>query len=230
MRYSEAQVNKLSIMATSMAEFFRIFFTVFWGELSLAGKRGTGLFFCVCFFVMAAVLFPLALGPYPDLLQRAGVGALWICALFASLLTQEAVWAADFDDGTFDVLALSPLPLPGAMLGKMLAHWILSGVPLALLAPVLGFFFALPPDIFTTLCVSLLAGTFVMSFAGGVVAILALGARRSGVLLPLMLLPLYIPVLIFGTSLMVYFLLSLAVASLPLCPLAGSACLRRALG
>ena len=208
---------------------------VFFCELSRAGRRGTGLFLGLAFFTMSAALFPFALGPYPELLQRAGVGALWICALFASLLTQEGVWSPDFDDGTYDVLALSPRPLTGAVLAKMLAHWLTAGIVLAGFAPVLALFFALPVSVLAPLCLSLVAGGFILSFAGGLAAIVALGSRRSGVLLPLLLLPLYIPVLIFGTAAVstpgaLYVLLAACAVLLPLCPLAGAACLRRALG
>lgn len=213
-----------------MLEFFRISGAVFYAELSQTGRRGAGLYLGMGFFTLTALLFPFALGPYPDLLQRAGVGALWICAMFASLLTQEAIWVLDFEDGTFDILALSPQPLSGVVFGKMLAHWILSGVPLAVLAPLLGLFFSLPPEVLPGLSLCLLAGTFILSFAGGVAAILSLGARKSGVLLPLVLLPLYIPVLIFGVSGSLYFLLAAVSVTLSVCPLLGALCLRRALG
>ncbi len=204
-------------------------------ELARSGKRGTGAVMGLAFFVITAALFPFALGPYPELLQKAGVGALWICAMFSSLLTQDALWSPDFEDGSFDVLALSPLPLSGAVLGKMLAHWLMTGVPLALLAPLLAPFFALPPVVLGPLCLSLLAGGFVMSFAGGLGAIVALSARRSGVLLPLLLLPLYIPLLIFGVAAvtapaLLYLLWAACAILAPLCPLAGALCLRRALG
>lgn len=218
-----------------MSDFFKAVRTLCAAEWLLGGRRGLGLLGALLFFILAAALFPLALGPWPDLLTQAGVGALWMAAFFASLLTQDQMWTADLRDGTLDLYLLSPLPLAGIALGKMLAHWSLAGLLPALAVPLAAPFFNLDGAMLMPLSLALALGTLVLSLGGGVVGALVLGARVSGTLLPLLLLPLYVPVLVFGveahaarTALL--FLAAMAAVLLPLAPLVAAALLRRAAG
>ncbi len=147
---------------------------------------------------MVASLFPLAVGADLKLLQRLAPGILWVAALLATLLSLPRLFADDFADGTLAQMALSPLPLPFVVLAKTTAHWLLSGVPLGVIAPILGIQFDLPFDALLVLMLTLLIGTPALSAIGTIGAALTLGLRSSGVLVSLIILPLYIPVLIFG--------------------------------
>lgn len=152
------------------------------------------------FYVIVVSLFPLAASPSRDLLSTIGPGVLWTAALLASLLSLPRLFAADFADGTLEQIALSPRPLAGLLSGKMVAHWMTTGLPVALMAPVLGAQYALEPAVLGTLVASLLLGTPILSLLGAVGAALTLGARGGGSLLALLVLPLYVPVLIFGAG------------------------------
>lgn len=152
------------------------------------------------FYVIVVSLFPLAATPSPDLLATIGPGVLWTAALLASLLSLARVFAADFHDGTLEQIALSPRPLAALVSGKMAAHWLTTGLPVALLAPLLGMQYALDAPVLGALTLSLLLGTPILSLIGGVGAALILGARGGGSLLALLVLPLYAPVLIFGAG------------------------------
>jgi heme exporter protein B len=152
------------------------------------------------FYVIVVSLFPLAASPSRDLLATIGPGVLWTAALLASLLSLPRLFAADFADGTLEQIALSPRPLAALVSGKIVAHWLTTGLPVALMAPVLAAQYALEPGVLGTLIASLLLGTPILSLLGAVGAALTLGARGGGSLLALLVLPLYTPVLIFGAG------------------------------
>src|SRR6201993_4253832 len=167
-------------------------------RLALRQSGDTGL--VLGFFVLAVVLFPLGVGPEPAILQRIGSGIVWVAALLAALLSLDRLFEADYQDGGLELLALSSLPLELAVLGKCAAHWVSTGLPLALTSPFLALLVDLDPGSIATLFTSLLIGTPALSLIGSVAAALSLGARRQGVVLSLLVLPLYIPPLIFGAG------------------------------
>ena len=169
-------------------------------DLRLVWRRPGDVTVVLAFFVVATVLFPLGIGPETNILARIAAGVLWCAALFASLLSLDRLFAADFEDGTLDLLLLAPWPLELATLAKCAAHWIVTGLPLALLAPLLGLGFGLETSSLLGLAVTLLVGTPTLSLIGGLAAALTLGARRSGALLALLALPLCVPTLIFGAG------------------------------
>lgn len=169
-------------------------------DLRLAMRRKSEVLTAVFFFVVVASLFPLAIGPEPDMLRKIAPGILWVGALLASLLSLGRLFAADYQDGTLEQMALSPTPMPLLVAAKVLAHWLLSGLPLALLSPVLALQFDLDAGTMGVLFTSLLLGTALLSFLGAVGAALTLGVRGGEVLLSLLILPLYIPALVFGSG------------------------------
>lgn len=169
-------------------------------DLTLAARRRGDWLIAQFFFVMVASLFPLGVGPEPQMLSRIGPGVLWVAATLASLLSLSRLFADDHRDGSLEHMILSPEPTVLLVLGKSLAHWLIYGIPLLLIAPVLGLQFNLPAEAILTLEVSLLLGTPILSLLGGVGAALTLGLRGGGVLLTLLILPLYIPALIFGAG------------------------------
>jgi heme exporter protein B len=152
------------------------------------------------FYIIVVSLFPLATSPSREVLATLGPGVLWTAALLASLLSLPRLFASDFHDGTLEQIALSPRPLVALLSGKMAAHWLTTGLPVALMAPLLGAQYALDGAVLATLTVSLLLGTPILSLLGAVGAGLTLGARGGGSLLALLVLPLYVPVLIFGAG------------------------------
>ncbi|WP_303783742.1 heme exporter protein CcmB [Azovibrio restrictus] len=169
-------------------------------DLRLALRRPADLASVLFFFIIVASLFPLGIGPELELLRQLAPGVLWVGALLATMLSLPRLFADDHRDGTLEQLALSPNPLGLMVLGKVIAHWLVSGLPLALLAPVLGLQFDLAPDALWVLTLSILLGTPALSGIGAIGAGLTLGLRGGGVLLSLLVLPLYIPVLIFGAG------------------------------
>ena len=169
-------------------------------DLHLVWRRPGDVGVVLAFFVVATVLFPLGIGPETNVLTRIAAGVLWCAALFAALLSLERLFAADYEDGTLDLLLLAPWPLELAALAKCLAHWIVTGLPLSLLAPVLGVAFGLDGPSLLALGATLLVGTPTLSLIGGLAAALTLGARKSGALLALLALPLCVPTLIFGAG------------------------------
>lgn len=169
-------------------------------ELRLAWRGGTDAVIAVVFFVLAAVLFPFGVGTDPGMLPRIGGGIIWVVALLAAMLSLERMFAGDHEDGSLDLLFLSPVSLWALALAKAAAHWLTTGVLLLVAAPVLALLYNLPDTAIAALAVSMLLGTPVLSLVGGIGAALTLGARRGGVLLALLILPLYIPVLIFGAG------------------------------
>ena len=169
-------------------------------DLRLAARAGTDAMVAVMFFLVAVALFPLALGPEPNLLARMAAGVVWVAALLASMLSLERLFQADYDDGSLDLLALAPLPLEAVVLAKAAAHWLVTGLPLIVAGPVLAVMLRLPAGGHGPLAASLLLGTPSLSLMGALGAALVLGARRGGVLISLLVLPLLVPALIFATG------------------------------
>ncbi len=166
----------------------------------LAVRRPVEVANPLLFFFMAIALFPLGLGPEPDRLASLAPGILWIIALLSNLLTSDSLFRSDFDDGSLDQLLLSPQPLYLSVLAYVLAQWLLTGALLALISPLFAVMLNLPGEAIGTLVLSLLLGTGVLSLLGGIGAALTVGLQRGGVLITLLILPLYLPVLIFGTA------------------------------
>ena len=169
-------------------------------DLRLAVRAGGGFGLGLAFFLIVVVLVPLGVGPETALLSRIAPGILWIGALLACLLSLDRIFALDREDGTLDLLATAPLPMEGIAAVKALAHWITTGLPLVLAAPVLGVLLNLPAGGFAWLCLSLLLGTPALSVIGTFGAALTVGLKRGGLLLSLLVLPLYVPTLIFGAE------------------------------
>ncbi len=209
-------------------------------ELRLSLRHGSDSLAAVMFFLLAGALFPLAIGPAPETLGRLAPGIIWVCALLAALLPLDRLFGADHEDGSLDLLLLSGLSPAGIALGKAVAHWLTTGVPLLLAAGPLAVMLRLDAAAIPVLLLGLLPGTAVLSLLGTLGAAMVLGARRGGVLLPLLVLPLAAPVLIFGVAAAdaasvglaarphLLLLSALLAACLPLCPLAAGAALRSA--
>jgi heme exporter protein B len=169
-------------------------------DLRLALRSGGGFGLGLAFFLLVAVLVPLGVGPEPATLARIAPGILWVGALLACLLSLDRIFALDFEDGSLDLLSTAPIPLEGVVAVKALAHWITTGLPLVLAAPVLGVLLNLPPAGYGSLVASLLLGTPALSIIGAFGAALTVGLKRGGLLLSLLVLPLYVPTLIFGAE------------------------------
>ncbi|MGB6907618.1 MAG: heme exporter protein CcmB [Methyloceanibacter sp.] len=211
-------------------------------DVRLAWREGGTTGTALGFYLVVVAIIPLGLGPDLNLLSRIAPAELWVALLLASLLSADRIFHNDYEDGSLDVLAMGPLPLELVAALKSLAHWVVTGVPLALLAPLLGLLLNLPIDAFPLLVLAMLAGTPAVSFVAAIGAGLTLGLRRSGVLLALLVLPLYVPVLIFGVATVsaasvgpaspwppFLMLCALSLASLVLAPIAAAAALRTAL-
>ena len=169
-------------------------------DLELAWRRRSDVFTTLFFFVIVISLFPLGVGPEPALLRTMAPGILWVAALLAAMLSLARLFAPDHADGTLEQMLLSPEPLAVLVAAKILAHWLVAGLPLVLLAPLLALQFDLPPAAIGTLALGLLIGTPVLSLFGAIGGALTLGLRGGGVLVALLVLPLYVPVLIFGAG------------------------------
>lgn len=176
------------------------FLTVIRRDLLLAMRRKNEVLTALFFFIIVVSLFPLGIGPEPQLLKKIAPGVLWVAALLATMLSLNRLFAADHADGTLEQLVLSPSPLGLLVAGKIAAHWLTSGLPLVVLAPVLGLQFDLSVEALGVLVVALLLGTPLLSLIGAIGAALTLGVRGGGVLLSLLVLPLYVPALIFGAG------------------------------
>ncbi len=217
------------------------FLTLVARELRLAFRQGGDAAMVIAFFVLTVVLFPFGVGPEPELLQRIAAGIVWVTALLAALLSLERLFQADYEDGSLEALALLPLPLEAQVLAKCLAHWLVTGLPLIIVAPLLALLLHLDPAGYPALIAGMVLGTPILSLIGAVGAALSLGARRGGVLLSLLVLPLYIPVLIFGVAAIeaeiggfgarpdLLLLAALLVLAVGLVPFAAAAALRLAL-
>ena len=209
-------------------------------DLRLALRQQADAAMIVLFFVLTAGIFPFGVGPEPNLLARIGPGVIWVTALLAMLLSLERVFLVDYEDGSLELLVLGPLPMELVVLAKVLAHWLTTGLPLIVAAPVIALLYNLDPAALPVLLLAMLLGTPVLSLIGAVGAGLILGARRGGVLIPLLVLPLTIPVLIFGVAAVdaalaelgarPYLLIlgAMLLAALALTPWAAAAALRQA--
>jgi heme exporter protein B len=169
-------------------------------DIKLAMRSKGELAQALAFFVIVVSLFPLAIGPESAVLKRIAAGVVWVCALLAVMLTLPRLFQSDYLDGTLEQLALSPYPLPLLCAGKMLAHWLTTGLPLAVVAPVLGLQFGLDASELLVMVAGLLLGTPILTMLGAIGAALVLGVRGGSILMALLVLPLYIPVLIFGAG------------------------------
>ncbi|HRN84768.1 MAG TPA: heme exporter protein CcmB [Hyphomicrobium sp.] len=208
-------------------------------DLMLAVREGSALGTALGFYLMVVAMLPLGLGPDLKLLSRIAPGVLWIALLLAALLSLPRMFEADHEDGSLEVMATAPLPLELAVAAKALAHWISTGIPLALMAPILGLMLNLELALTPALVATMLAGTPAVSFLGSIGAALTLKARRGGLLLALLVLPLYVPTLIFGISTIGFasvgqdgfaasllVLMAVSVASIAVAPVAAAAALR----
>ncbi len=169
-------------------------------DVRLAFRQGGTGAMTVIFFVIAVTLFPLGVGPEREVLARLSAGVVWVAALLAAMLSLDRLYQADFEDGSLDLLALGPLPLEFIVLAKSLAHWLTTGVPLIIAAPLLALLLNMAAEGLGALLLAMLLGTPILSLVGSVGAALTITVRRGGVLLSLLVLPLYIPVLIFGSA------------------------------
>ncbi|BDM66131.1 heme exporter protein B [Shewanella sp. NFH-SH190041] len=176
------------------------FITLLKRDLKIAIRHRGDIFNPLLFFIMVVTLFPLGIGPEPQVLTRVAPGIIWVAALLASMLSLERLFKADYADGTLEQMMLSPQPLPIMVLAKVLAHWLLTGVPLIIVAPLLAVLLHLESNSYGALISTLALGTPVLSLLGAIGVALTVGLRKGGVLLSLLILPLYIPVLIFATS------------------------------
>ena len=211
-------------------------------DTELAWREGGAIGVALGFYLVVVAIMPLGLGPDLNLLSRIAPGVLWVALLLAALLAADRIFHNDYEDGALDVLMTGPLPLPLVAAIKSLAHWLTTGVPLALLAPVLGLLLNLPIAASPWLVLAMLAGTPAVSFIAAIGAALTLGLRRSGLLLALLVLPLYVPVLVFGVATVsasitgpaspwppFLMLCALSLASIVLAPFAAALALRTAL-
>lgn len=178
-------------------------------DLRAALRRLAETLLAAVFFALALALFPLGVGVSPDTLARIGAGVIWVLALFAVMLSLDRLFQADWDDGSFELLLLSPQPLELLILGKCLAHWLTSGLLLVLVSPLLAILMSLPADALWVLPLALFLGTPTLTLIGAIGAALLVGTRRSSSLIALLVLPLYIPVLIFGVGAVDGYLLGL---------------------
>jgi len=176
------------------------FMTLLQRDLRIAIRHRGDIFNPLLFFILVVTLFPLGIGPEPQVLTRVAPGIIWVAALLASMLSLERLFKADYNDGSLEQMLLSPQPLSILVLSKVLAHWILTGVPLILVAPLLAVLLHLESNSYGALMSTLALGTPVLSLLGAIGVALTVGLRKGGVLLSLLILPLYIPVLIFATS------------------------------
>ncbi|MAI10508.1 MAG: heme exporter protein CcmB [Rhodospirillaceae bacterium TMED167] len=216
------------------------FFAILKRDLKLAVRHGSDSFMVVAFFVLVVVLFPLGVGPEPAMLARISAGVIWVAALLSAMLSMDRLFQQDYEDGSLDLLVLSPTPIELLVLAKVLAHWMTTGLPLIIVSPLLGVFMNMHSAGYIATMVSLALGTPILSLVGAIGAALTLGARRGGVLISLLILPLFIPVLIFGVSAVEAALTDLTsgsqflvlsamlLAALPLAPYAAAAALRQA--
>ncbi len=218
------------------------FFVLIRRDLALSLRQAADALVAVTFAVLVVVLFAFGVGPEANVLSRISAGVVWVAALLAAMLSLDRLFQADPDDGSLEQLALGPLPLWSVVLAKATAHWLVTGVPLIVAAPVLALMLAMPPEGLATLLAAMTLGTPCFSLLGAIGAALVLGARRGGVLVAFLVLPLAIPVLIFGAAATEAALTSLEaaphlmllgaclLATLALAPAAAAAALRQAVG
>jgi len=189
---AEPAVMQLSLLQSFIRQLRR--------ELLLAYRRRSDIANPLLFFIIVASLFPLGVGPAPQTLKMIASGVIWVVALLACLFACDGLFRSDYEDGSLEQLLLSPQPTFVLVLAKVVAHWSVSGLPLTLMSPLLGLMLYLPASAFSSLLLSLGLGSLTLSFLGAIGAALTVSLRRSGVLMSLIILPLYTPVLIFGAS------------------------------
>ncbi len=218
----------------------RLFAAVLGRELRLSLRHGADTLAALLFFLLVAALFPLGVGPEPEMLGRMAPGIVWVAALLAALLPLDRLFGADFEDGSLDLLLLSGLPASGVAGAKALAHWLVTGIPLLVTAAPLAEMLRMPRQALPALMVGLLPGTALLSLLGATGAAMVVGARRGGVLLPLLVLPLAVPILVFGAAAAdtaatglsprphLLLLTAMLAGAVPLCPIAAGAALRGA--
>lgn len=208
-------------------------------DLMLAWREGGAIGVTLGFFLVVVTMLPLSLGPDLNLLSRIAAGVLWVALLLAALLSLGRMFETDLEDGSLDVLAAAPLAIEGVVVAKGLAHWLSTGLPLTVLAPLLGLLLNLPAEAYGPLVATMLAGTPAISFLGAIGAALTLRARRGGLLLALLMLPLFVPTLVFGIAAVnaatvgagavlppFLILIAISLAAIVLSPLAAAAALR----
>ncbi len=174
------------------------FFAIIRRDLVLALRRRSEIANPLLFFVLVITLFPLGIGAQPHLLQAIAPGIIWVSALLAAMLSLDSLFRSDFDDGSLEQILLSPQPTTVLVLGKIIAHWLVTGLPLLIVAPLLAVFLGMPSHSLGILLLTLLLGTPVLSLIGAIGVALTVGLRRGGMILSLLVLPLYVPVLIFA--------------------------------
>jgi heme exporter protein B len=218
----------------------RAFLAVLSRDLLLSLRHGADTAAALLFFVVTASLFPLAIGPAPEVLGRIAPGIVWVCALLAALLPLDRLFGADHEDGSLDLLLLSGVPASAIAGAKALSHWLTTGIPLLVAAALVAVMLRMPTHAIPVLLLGLLLGSPLLSLFGSMGAAIVLGARRGGVLLPLLVLPLVMPVLIFGVGAAdavsiglsprphLLLLAAMLAAAVPLCPIAAGAALRSA--
>lgn len=208
-------------------------------DLTLSIRQGGGVGTALGFFLTVVVLLPIGLGPDQALLARIAPGALWISLLLSVLLSADRIFQQDYEDGSLDIMTMSPVPFEMVALAKAIAHWLSTSLPLAIAAPILGFLVNLDPQAILPLGVAMIVGSVALSLLASIGAAVTVGLRRGGLLVSLLVLPLYVPVLIFGLSASqrstggpdiatpsLLILAALALVSLVLSPLAAAAALR----
>ena len=220
------------------ASLFNAFLTVLKRDLTLALRTRSEIANPLIFFIIVVSLFPLAVSPESGLLRTVAPGVIWVAALLSTMLSLDSIFRSDFEDGSLEQMLLSPHPMTVLVLGKVTAHWLVSGLPLILLSPLLGVLLFLPFEAMPALLATLALGTPVLSLIGAIGVALTVGLRRGGLLLSLLVLPLYIPVLIFASNAIataaadlsikgqLYFLAAMFALAVTLAPLATAAALR----
>jgi heme exporter protein B len=179
---------------------WQVFLCILGRDIRLAMRRRTDVLTTLFFFVIVVSLFPLGVGTEKQILRILGPGVVWVAALLASMLALERLFAADHEDGTLEQMLITPQPLSVLVLAKVTAHWLLTGLPLVIVAPLIGLQYHLPETAQMAMMLSLLVGTPILSLIGAIGAALTLGLRGGGILLSLLILPLYIPVLVYGAG------------------------------
>ncbi len=217
------------------------FFALIGREVRLAWRQGNSSAMAVTFFLVAVTLFPLGIGPELSVLARISAGVIWVAALLSALLTLDRLFQQDFEDGSLDLLALAPMPMEMIVLAKSIAHWLTTGLPLVVAAPLLAVLLNMDSGGLGILMLSLAIGTPALSLTGAIGAALTVTVRRGGVLMPLLILPLYVPTLIFGVGAVdavlnnivagpnLLYLGALSLVALALAPFAAAAAIRLAL-
>jgi heme exporter protein B len=220
----------------------RAFFAVIRRDLVLAIRRRSEMANPLLFFVLVITLFPLGIGAQPHLLQAIAPGIIWVSALLAAMLSLDSLFRSDFDDGSLELILLSPHPTSVLVLAKIIAHWLVTGLPLLVVAPLLAVFLGMPNHAMGVLLLTLLLGTPVLSLIGAIGVALTVGLRRGGMILSLLVLPLYVPVLIFAGNAVqmaggglpvdaqINILISILFMALVLAPLPVAAALKMSIG